>query len=729
MRKRAVLFTVWIAVVAIGLFVIWPSLSAPLPEAPFAPQVPVSAHGTVTSQAALPTTTGNDPAAARRAASPIGLGVVPPLQGTVSAPNGTPCAGATVTAESSGVDEYCFLDAERRRARAVVATATCDGDGHYALALPAGRHHLLRVRAAGFAPAFRDGCQAGSTVDFRLGFGATLAGVVRDEQGLTVPGTSMIVTISSGLVRVGIGEAVTDARGTYRIDGLPPGAAQVDVQPTRLAAPRDADVVLHPSAVTVLDVVLLAGITIRGRVLDADTRQGIVDAEVGEGLVGRTVRTDAAGGFTLVGFAPLHNLSLRVAATGYAPSEKIVRGAGTTLDDVAREVEFVLQRGYAIGGVVVDAGGAPLAGVYVAAAAADYGGDHNWFRSDWRSQTTGSDGRFLLPSLRPDMQHELVFARAGLATAIYACPARSAAATVVDVGEVRLQPAASVAGVVVDEREAPIGGYEVELVGHNRDRWRLLTAPPAPEPRVLDGYAATRRARTDEAGRFHFADVAAGDYVVRAAKFDSHKHTEVRTSVAASAEVADVRLVMFRGFPLTGRVVRNDGAAVPKCYCSIDPEDGQATSGDVECAADGTFRAAGLLPGNYKVTVYPYASDVDRAVGRSFASREFAHVPAGTQALQCELIVLGTIQGSVRNADESAASGRFVVVHDGQRQLECSAIGENAQFSFALPVGIPLRVYVVAARADGNGPAAITTALVSAEVSAGAPPLVLVLPP
>ncbi|MFY9341871.1 MAG: carboxypeptidase-like regulatory domain-containing protein, partial [Planctomycetota bacterium] len=532
-----------------------------------------------------------------------------------------------------------------------------------------------------------------------LAFAAVLAGVVRDTGGAAVPGTRIVVRAGAAM-----GEASTDGRGFYRIEGLPPGDARVDVQPVVLAAPRDAEVRLLPGAVTTHDVTLVAGLTIRGRVRDAATRAGIAGAEVGEGLGGRTVRTDAAGAFELVGFAASHNLSVRVAADGYADTEKHLRGRGSTPEDTQQEVEILLARGHAVTGRVADERGAPLAAVYVAAAAADHQGEHDWFRSDWRSVRSDADGRFRLAALRPDMQHELLLVGAGRASLLLALPQPGPGRGELDVGELRLGPGGSIAGIVTDENGKPVADRELELAGHNADRWRLTGVPPVETYRAVDGYAATRRARTDAAGRFLFADLAAGDYAVRAQKFDSHEQVVVAVTLAAGEAKGGVRLELFAGLAVGGRIVMRDGSAPPKCFCSIDPEDGQATSGDVEVGPDGSFRAAGLLPGSYKITVYPYATDADRAAGRSFQPREFEHVTAGTLALRCELPVFGLVRGEVRRADQSLAAGTCVVLHDGEQALDATAIGPNGQFVLtAITGGRPLRVLVLATLpAPGN---------------------------
>ncbi|MBL8753836.1 MAG: carboxypeptidase regulatory-like domain-containing protein [Planctomycetes bacterium] len=643
------------------------------------------------------------------------------IRGVVTRWDGAPCAGAVVRAEASGLDEFTFLDAAVR-SRVVVASTTAGADGGYALAVTAGRPHLVRAEAAGLAPAARGLCRAGARADFVLYPAAALAGVVADERRQPVPDTRILV--QCGGVR---SEATTGPDGSYRIGGLPPGEATVDVVPTLHAAPRAAELALVAGAVTRHDVVLLDGAIITGKVLDDATRAGVADAEVREGTAGRTVRTGPDGAFVLRGFATRAQHSLSVRAVGYAPTEAIVqRHIDGTLRLLA-EVEIGLVRGHGLRGRVVDAAGAPLAGVYVAAAAADQGGVDGWFRSDWQSQRSGADGRFQFAGLRPGLPYEVVLVRAGFGAAVVAAPGPAAGSSVVDLGDLQLQAGGVVAGTLVDEHGVAVAGQEVLLAGTNADRWRLVGTPPADDYRALDPYVANRRALSDEAGRFQFVDVAAGDYRVHCQRPDRSKPAEAAVAVVAGG-VAEVRLALFVGFELAGKVTVCDGGPLPKCYCSVDPEDGQTTSADVEVRSDGTFVATGLQRGNYQVTVYPYGSDTDTARGRLFQSREFAHVAAGTRGFVGEVPVLGLVQGSLRTADQMPAVGCFLVLHDGAATVASTAIGPNGAFALHAPRdGRTLRLYALRDW-DGLGEAPLASALLACDTAAGADPLDLVLP-
>lgn len=722
-----------IAVLAVALLfgVWWVVMSEPAaPQGPDVGVVPHTSSSSLASSVLSGAAASGERGAVDMGSSADDIDRERDLHGIVCGPDAQPLGGARVVAELSEIEEYPLLDRGARALRRVVGETETDAGGRYRMRLAAGRQHRVKASAAGLAPQVRAGCQAGACVDFQLERGATIMGTVRAEGGAVVPGTRIVLRKELAVGASRVGEAVTDAAGAYRIDGLPPGPCLVDVQPETLAVPRDFEVVLRAGVVTVHDILLTAGITIRGRVLDAVTRAGIAGAEVGEGIRGRCVVTQAGGEFELVGFEPHNNVSLSVRAAGYAHAEKSLRGGGTTAADTATQVEVLLAKGRQVRGVVADAAGRALPMVYVGATAADLKAEGGWFRSDWRTGETDRDGAFVISDLRRDMQHSLLLVHPGFATAVYAFPADEAERDVIDFGELRLQPPACLRGELKDERGEPIAGHEVVLRGHNADRWRLR-APPPETWRVLDAYVAERHCHTDDRGRFHFADLAAGSYVVATHKIDSHGEDEVKVerTLGAGEQQSGVVLRLVRGLSIEGTVFVMDGGRLPKCYCSIDPEDRQATSGDVEVRADGAFKAAGLMAGNYRITVYPYASEQDRAVSRSFPSREHAHIAAGSVGVRLEVPVCGPVRGVVYDALRAPVAGACVGVVDGDVVLGSEQSDAAGAFALAVPVGRTLTVMLCAPSPPGAANVFDRTrAVASVQAMAGGPAIELVLP-
>ncbi|HEX6810942.1 MAG TPA: carboxypeptidase regulatory-like domain-containing protein [Planctomycetota bacterium] len=649
------------------------------------------------------------------------------LRGVVRGPDRLPLAGARVVAELSEIEEYPLLDRGPRASRRVVGETATDDEGCYRLRLADGRQHRVTASMKGLAPQVRAGCRAGSRVDFELDHGAVLMGTVRAaDGGAVVPGTRIALRKQLAVGAARLGELVTDAAGAFRFDGLPSGTCLVEVQPETLASPRDIEVQLRAGAVTVHDIKLTAGITIRGRVLDAATRAGIVGAQVSEGFRGRSVATQAGGEFELRGFEPSNNVSLHVSAARYAHAEVSLRPGGSTAKDTATQVEVLLGHGRQVRGVVADGDLRPLVGVYVAACAADHDGHGGWFRSDWCTTETYHDGAFAMNVLRRDMQHTLLLVHPGFATAVYEFPADEAAREIVDFKLLQLRPPASLRGEVRDERGEPVAGHEVELRGHNADRF----SGPAPGGyRAIDSYVATRHCETDDRGRFHVTDLAAGKYVVSAQKFASHDRVEVACELALAEQRSGVVLTLVRGLAIEGTVFVADGGKLPKCYCSIDPADGQSTAGDVEVRADGVFRAAGLLPGNYTITVYPYASEEDRAAARSFAAREHEQIAAGSVGLRLEVPVSGPVRGVVYDALRAPVEGALVGAVLGAAVLGSERTDAAGAFVLSAPVGRAVTVMLCSPGLPGV-PASFdrARAVASVQAIAGGPAIELVLP-
>jgi len=171
------------------------------------------------------------------------------------------------------------------------------------------------------------------------------------------------------------------------------------VQQSRMAAapPMPRDIAGAAAART--------GPNFKGNVIDAQTRQPIADFTVHVGyygkprpLFGNEPARDFHGGTyaltpTLL-ISPDYNWVIRIDAPGHLPATSDAQqGSG--------EVNFELQPGKDIQGVVLDSAGAPVAGANIVMATATVGVNFNpsdWLaRSNGINSTSGSDGQFSLP--------------------------------------------------------------------------------------------------------------------------------------------------------------------------------------------------------------------------------------------------------------------------------------------------------------------------------------------
>ncbi|MCA8973845.1 MAG: carboxypeptidase regulatory-like domain-containing protein [Planctomycetes bacterium] len=123
-----------------------------------------------------------------------------------------------------------------------------------------------------------------------------------------------------------------------------------------------------------------------------------------------------------------------------------------------------------------------------------------------------------------------------------------------DLGTLKLEPGAIVAGRVVDPQGNPIAGADVaRILEMERDN-------PFGIDIVLPGQDAMRNlttgesAETDSAGRFELAHVDAGEFSLRARHADHPSALRDGLAVAAGQTLPDVLVTMQRGARISGRV-------------------------------------------------------------------------------------------------------------------------------------------------------------------------------
>jgi hypothetical protein len=175
----------------------------------------------------------------------------------------------------------------------------------------------------------------------------------------------------------------------------------------------------------------------------------------------------------------------------------------------------------------------------------------------------------------------------------------------VDLGDIALPEAASIAGTVEGPEGEPQAGAVVDLWGSNRDALRLARAPAGPAPP-----ARGVQARADDRGRFAFADLPPGDFTLRA----RHNRSVASDPVAVSLETGEhrrgVRIVLANvGLRIEGKLTRSDGRPVAGAVVSAAPEsalDGVTWPAGAPAAlsgSDGKFAISGLAAGAHRVRV------------------------------------------------------------------------------------------------------------------------------
>jgi hypothetical protein len=256
------------------------------------------------------------------------------ISGVVLGPDGAPLADVVVGAEEGGSrpGRHYLPD---RRLHSEKAPATTGADGAFILEGLQKRPYTLFATHARHPMALLEDVQGGTRgVQLRMKAGARLSGVARGADG--APATLFTLTLlpaerpgsiswTSGL-QLGQDQQVRHPEGRFAVDALPPGAFDLLVTTPDGRVGRIGGLSLKEGQRREdLVVTLVPAVTLRGRVVDADTGRGL--AHVGVGVSGTSehvhARTDAEGRFVLERQIPgrVLGLSLRI-DEGYVPEHR-----------------------------------------------------------------------------------------------------------------------------------------------------------------------------------------------------------------------------------------------------------------------------------------------------------------------------------------------------------------------------------------------------------------------
>ena len=218
-----------------------------------------------------------------------------------------------------------------------------------------------------------------STVEIVMEMGASIEGVIVDQNGNPVSGASVsarstterpfaspaavLVTLAGGMHDL---DPATDQDGRYEIPGLPDGIYEVTA---RRSGYNDASETGIHAGSTSVDFVLQALVRIEGQVLDARTREPITHFSVEhhstgaftlQRIKGSTLYHHYVEGRFAIDDVPEGEVTLAAWAQGYAPGTTVVsrRAPGETAPDV---VVIALEPGATVEGMVTDRNGDPIA--------------------------------------------------------------------------------------------------------------------------------------------------------------------------------------------------------------------------------------------------------------------------------------------------------------------------------------------------------------------------------
>jgi hypothetical protein len=504
------------------------------------------------------------------------------IAGLVTDASGRPLAGAVVRAER-----------EDRRRRASEAEAT-DGEGRFELSgLRPGSYSVI-ARHSEHAPATASGVVVESEgyteATLSLAAGATLVGrLLGTEDRPAAAGRVEILSMAgqpaAALQEVLRAEAGPD--GSFRIERVPAGSLGFEATARGLAPRRiETDVSPKDTLVDLGDVVLEAGLSIRGRVRTT-AGQPVAEARVGSFArqsfgVRRAfeTRSEADGTFVLAGLeAGVH--SLWAEAPGFARPEHKPVATG------AENVELILTPGGSITGIVVDERGRPCDAYSVTAHPSNADG---FWDTGGEKTVADPDGRFLLEELAAETYVLQVSApdfAPGVASGI-----KVVASAMSDAGVIRLTHGGIVRGTVVDTGGLPVSGATVSLAGDpalERASWN-------------GGFEAT----TDPGGGFEIRGVPTGARTVSAAHPD-YAESSTRVDVDPARGPNETRLVLPRGGRIEGVVRGREGvpsAGLLVRWSSLGATPRQRSNPETRTGPDGSFVLDHVDPGTTQVQFF-----------------------------------------------------------------------------------------------------------------------------
>ena len=534
-----------------------------------------------------------------------------------------PLAGIDITLAAGGIEVTgVVLDLSG----GIIEGATVELGGGVTTSGPDGEFRLWSAPGRRGVGAFADGyteAHDGGTVPghrfvLRLLPEAVLVGkVVRAADGAAIAGARVD---AEGNNSADHGPAFTDAAGRFRLTGLRPGAYKTSAVTDDAfgLAPEQAVVGLGETSAEIV-ITAHPAFTIRGQIVGpngAPCTRGAVNLTRRGSVRGTHVNAGPDGTIEARGFLP-GEIDVAVSCAELVPATSYP--ALTIVDRDLVGLRWVLESGQWIRGQVLDARGAPVAGIRVDAAAQQ---DPKQARRTWgTSEPSDPGGHFEIGGLLPG-RFDLTLQSPHESRPLPEAATRVTLPEGQDLETVKivLPATGEVRGFVRDVQGRGVANVLVALQG---GEWQ--------------------RSATAEDGSFSFPHVAPGEQRVFAERDGSPmrapgSHDDdppgTRVEVRANAATTAIVIVEQTRAAIAGTVHDGDGAPVADAFIETvrESESAAATgsalrqtqwrsSHDLPLSdEDGAFRVTGLAPGKY----------ILRAHRRGGGEAILEHVTAGS---------------------------------------------------------------------------------------------------
>ena len=492
--------------------------------------------------------------------------------------------------------------------------------------------------------------------ELRRGAGITLR--ILDSRGAPVP--RAVIRVAESLA---VPLALTDERGQATV-GLSRGEAipfQVETEDRAFGRTEPIEVPPPNSAgPSVVDVRVRPAIELSGRVVDAETSQGMEGAPVWlNGRPGDHAWSGPGGAFDLLTRPNVDNLYLSASAAGYRMQEVPVPIERLRSPQV---LSVALTPTARITGIVTDSSGNPVADAWIlvdrvdptqAGASLGRAGTSYAWRSAYgmdHQATSRSDGTFRITGVDRRLSHLFTVEAQGFVRSSTELPGIGPSGAA-DPLQIVLSRGRRTWGKVVDTDERPVPTASITMIP-------AMQNPGGGISLSFDSYLT---ATTDAEGAFEFPAVATGSYQLTV------DHVEFAGRAPASLDIptgeGDIdigSITLTPGMQIEGLVVGPDrrpvaGAQVSafQDYSTRSPTDAGARAAITDY--DGRFRIGGLQDRPVDVTV--------KADG--YASSHLKGVkPATNDVLEIELNRGAVLAGRVVDTGGAVVSSAMVTLFD-----------------------------------------------------------------
>jgi hypothetical protein len=397
-----------------------------------------------------------------------------------------------------------------------------------------------------------------------------IRGRILDADGNAVAGAAVRVVSPSPPYTV-FHETKSDGAGAFAFVHLRPGAVRVVADHDPDGVVSSAELHAVQGQATDVTLVLSAAGAVKGTVVDTDDHPvaGAVISVDGVPWIVRSATSDPAGAFRMT-TVPVEATSLVAVARGYR-TERVPLPARD--DQTETVVRVRLSAASPVDGDALDADGNPVRARIVACEGQP---------SEARTQS-GDDGVFQLPP-------------SAIGCDAVAEHDQYAASDAVPVAEgrrlsLRLKPGGSIEGVVLDDRGAGVGSFNVGIESFSPARGR-------------GNRSGARQHVEDPGGAFRLEKLAPGTYVLSASAPGRAPSRSEPIDVASGAATRGVRLVLSQGGSVTGHVYDESHAPLAGVDLRFDSVSSAVDSNaDAKTDETGQYRIDGAPVGLFTLRV------------------------------------------------------------------------------------------------------------------------------